>query len=343
MRQRIELEVAGNEASDLLAVQDKGVLAAHRASRAFWTVLDEGPAEECLALLGQRADGDWFAHHQRVDAGAETGRTEDGESLAHRDGWVYVIGSHFGSKRGPLRPRRAFVGRFREADAAHGTASLVLVRNQFRLHRAINDALRDSGVSVIDGGEQIREQFLRATIDRGTEKGKAWVKRLSLDDLPINVEGAAFTAAGTLLLALRFPVSSAGEPLLVELSDIEGMFADEQRWPQVAGVYVLSGVTPPGTLTGLRALSARADGSFDAVVGSIDALDKQSTLLAEHPQGGTVTNTHVRFRLPVDGVRATGRVVVDLAPLHQVEGVAELDGVVHYVVDEDHRIQLFHT
>ncbi len=71
-----------------------------------------------------------------ADAGAENGRTEDGEALAHHDGWVYV----FGSKAGPLRPRRAFVARFREQDAARGTPPVQVVRNRLRLHRAVNDA-----------------------------------------------------------------------------------------------------------------------------------------------------------------------------------------------------------
>ena len=132
----VELAVAGNEASDLLPVRSPELLAAQGARRAFWTVLDEGPVERCLALLIERPDGQWATHHLTVDAGRENGRTEDGEALARIDDWVYVIGSPFGSKSGPLRPRRAFVARFREAEAAGGVVRLQVVRNKFRLHRA---------------------------------------------------------------------------------------------------------------------------------------------------------------------------------------------------------------
>jgi hypothetical protein len=113
----LEFVVGGNEASDLLPVRSDALLRAYGARRGFWTVLDEGPVERCLALLLERTDGEWVSHHVAADAGAENGRTEDGEALAHHDGWVYVFGSHFGSKAGPLRPRRAFVARFREDDA----------------------------------------------------------------------------------------------------------------------------------------------------------------------------------------------------------------------------------
>lgn len=65
----VELAVGGNEASDLLPVLSPELLAAHGARRAFWTVLDEGPVEQCLALLTEGHDGQWTAHHLAVDAG----------------------------------------------------------------------------------------------------------------------------------------------------------------------------------------------------------------------------------------------------------------------------------
>ncbi|GAA2514822.1 hypothetical protein [Pilimelia columellifera] len=361
MREEIELVVAGNEASDLLPVHDATLLAAHGASQGFWTVLDEGPVEDCLALLLQRPDGSWTAHHQSCDAGAEIGRTEDGEALAHHDGHVYVIGSHFGSKRGPLRPRRAFVARFPEAAAASGPAPLEIVRNKFRLHRIINEAL--AGVPLTQPGELVSERFIAATRARGAARGKAWTSRLAVGDVPVNVEGAAFTPAGTLLLGLRFPVAADGSPLLVELADVPAMFGPARSWPTVVGVHVLTGATGPGELTGVRALSARPDGAYDAVVGSIDALGKESAVLDDHPAGGEITSRHVRFRLPGSLVSppparsGCGAAVperrwplvlpveriADLAPLHHVEGLAETNGVRHYVTDEDHRITLFHT
>ncbi|GGK15246.1 hypothetical protein GCM10010124_04810 [Pilimelia terevasa] len=342
MRTEVVLTVGGNEASDLLPVRSPAVLAAHGARRAFWTVLDEGPVEECLALLVEGADGRWAGHHQWVDAGAEEGRTEDGEALSRHDGWVYVVGSHFGSKRGPLRAKRGFVARFREDEAADGVPRLHVVRNRFRLHRTINDALRRSGLALATPGEWVRERFIVETIRRGHARGKRWVARLDPADLPVNVEAAAWTARGTLLLGLRYPVAADGAPLLVELGGVAGMFEAEQTWPHAVGVYAVTGVTPPGQLTGFRALADRPDGGFDAVVGSIDALGKQSALLDDHPEGGDVYCRHVRFPLPdaCAGAAVPGRLVADLAPLHHVEGLAEGDGHRYYVTDEDHRIAL---
>jgi hypothetical protein len=338
----VEFVVAGNEASDLLPVRSAALLRAHHARRGFWTVLDEGPVESCLALLLERDDGEWVAVHVPADAGPENGRTEDGEALAHHDGWVYVFGSHFGSKGGPLRPRRAFVARFREDDAAAGTLPVRVVRNRFRLHRAVNDALAAAPLTPLPPGDRVRHRFIGETVARGTARGKSWVGRLAEDDLPLNVEAAAFTPAGTVLLGLRFPVTAAGEPILVELAGVADMFDAEPGWPRAVGAYALTGVTPPGELTGFRAVVPTADGGYAAVIGSIDALGKGSVLLDDHPAGGRVTSRHVRFRLDAAGDgRIAGEPVADLAPFHHVEGLAELDGSCFYVTDEDHRVALW--
>ncbi|MFG2053510.1 hypothetical protein ACGFI9_05685 [Micromonospora sp. NPDC048930] len=354
----LEFVVAGNEASDLLPVCSPALLRAHRARRGFWTVLDEGPVERCLALLLERDDGEWVAHHVAADAGRENGRTEDGEALAHHDGWVYVFGSQFGSKAGPLRPRRAFVARFREADAAAGTLPLEVVRNRFRLHRAVNDALAAAPFSTLPAGDRVRDRFIVETLARGTARAKSWVTRLAEDDLPVNVEAAAFTPAGTVLLGLRFPVTAEGEPILVELAGVADMFVDDgsrsrrgvrraelelsDGSPRAVGAYALTGVTPAGTLTGFRAVAPTPDGGYAAVIGSIDALGKGSVLLDDHPHGGEVTSRHVAFRWePTPDARVAGKLVTELAPFHHVEGLAELDGSCFYVTDEDHRVALW--
>jgi hypothetical protein len=341
----VEFIVAGNEASDLLPVRSAALLRAYRARRGFWTVLDEGPVERCLALLLEREDGEWVAHHVAADAGDENGRTEDGEALAHHDGWVYVFGSHFGSKGGPLRPRRAFVARFREDDAATGTLPLAVVRNRFRLHRAVNDALVAAPLTLLPPGDRVRHRFIVETLARGTARAKSWVSRLAEDDLPLNVEAAAFTPAGTVLLGLRFPVTGAGEPILVEMAGVPEMFAaaDGSRgWPRAVGAYAVTGVTPPGELTGFRAITPTPDGGYAAVIGSIDALGKGSVLLDDHPGGGKVASRHVRFRFDgASGGRVAGELVADLAPFHHVEGLAELEGACFYVTDEDHRVALW--
>jgi hypothetical protein len=70
----LEFVVAGNEASDLLPVRSSALLRSYGARRGFWTVLDEGPVERCLALLLERDDGEWTARHVTADAGVENGR-----------------------------------------------------------------------------------------------------------------------------------------------------------------------------------------------------------------------------------------------------------------------------
>ncbi|HZM79662.1 MAG TPA: hypothetical protein VFC19_28355 [Candidatus Limnocylindrales bacterium] len=314
----IELRAAGNEASDLLKVHDPTLLEQLGARAAFWTVLDEGPVEDCLALLIQFHDGRWEARHVQADAGGHTGRTEDAEALAYHEGFVYVLGSHFGKKKGPLRARRAFAARFREAEGL--TPKLEISKRPFALHRKVNDAIvRVAGTPA----EQVHARFIAATRQKAIEKGRPWAEQLVPGDHPINIEGAAFTREGTLLLGLRWPVTAAGEPLLVEVD----------RKLDVLQVHPLTGVGS-GPL-GVRALSARDDGSFDVVVGSIDALDKGSVLLDAHPEARDATCRHYRLRL---GEKPS--LIRDLAPLHHVEGVSELDGQPIYVTDEQHRICL---
>lgn len=314
----IELRAAGNEASDLLKVHDQALLEHMGARAAFWTVLDEGPIEDCLALLIQLHDGQWEARHLNADAGEHTGRTEDAEALAYHDGWVYVLGSHFGKKKGPLKARRAFIARFRESLEP----KLQISRHAFTLHRKLNDAIAGSGIAGRPA-EEVHARFIAATRQRAAAKGRPWADQIVPGDHPINIEGAAFTQEGTLLLGLRWPVTAEGEPLLVEMG--KGL--------NVQGVHSLSGVGQ-GPL-GVRALSARDDGSFDVIVGSIDALDKGSVLLNAHPRAREATCRHYRFR---PGEKPS--LVRDLAPLHHIEGVSELDRRPIYVTDEDHRICL---
>jgi hypothetical protein len=312
----IELMAAGNEASDLLKVYDQGLLGRLNARAAFWTVLDEGPVEDCLALLIQSHEGHWEARHVKADAGEHTGHTEDAEALAYHEGWVYVLGSHFGKKKGPLKARRAFNARFRESLEP----KLEISRHAFTLHRKVNDAIAEvTGTPA----EQVHVRFIAATRERAMTKGRPWAGQLVLGDHPINIEGAAFTQAGTLLLGLRWPVTAKGEPLLIEV----------EKNLRVKSVHTLAGVGE-GPL-GVRALSAREDGGFDVIVGSIDALDKGSVLLDAHPEAREATCRHYRFQLGQKPI-----LVRDLAPLHHVEGVSELDGQPIYVTDESHRICL---
>ena len=109
------------------------------------------------------------------------------------------------------------------------------MRNQFRLHRA---GQRRAGGgrhhTAAAGRTGCSAGSSRETVTRGASREKSGSTRLAPGDLPLNVEAAAFTPAGTLLLGLRFPVTDKGEPILVEIAGVEGMFdADARTWPRV--------------------------------------------------------------------------------------------------------------
>src|SRR3712207_3236022 len=154
--QIVDLELAPNEASDLLPVDEPGLLAAEGWDLACLTALDEGRVEDCVALLGHEAGAPlgegWSSHRLHFTTVRDHGRTEDAEAIALRAGMVYVVGSHFGSKEGPLQPRRHFVARFPQEeleDGVHGARPpLEVARTRFRLHRAINDALAAAGLPL---------------------------------------------------------------------------------------------------------------------------------------------------------------------------------------------------
>jgi len=349
----IDLERGGNEASDLLPVENEALLAAHGWDRGFWTVLDEGHAEDSVAVLGHRdgaGDGaGWEIHPLACLAGKQAGRTTDGEACARHDGWIYVVGSHYGSKSGPLQAKRAWLARFREdsidREVPETEVVLEIERNQFRLHRVVNDALDQADVVPIVPGDTVRDRFIAQTLERGKSKNKSWAHRLRERDVPINIEGAAFRPSGTLLLALRFPTSAEGEPVAVEVAGVPEMFEDADTWPRVERVWVLEGATPDGALTGFRALSHAGEDTFDAIVGSIDATGKGSVLLEDHPEGAEVESAHWRFALPAGGtieeaIGVSGEHVRTLHGLRNVEGLSVEDGRAHYVTDEDERIQL---
>lgn len=343
----IELAHQGNEASDLLPVDNQSLLDAHGWTRGFWTVLDEGAVEDSIAVLGQRAaDDGWEIHRLRAEPDRDDGRTEDAEACARHDGWVYVVGSHYGSKGGPLQPRRAFIARFHEAEIDREVPDtripLQVRRNSFRLHRIVNDALDAAAVVPITPGDGVRERFIARTIERGVKRDKGWRERLASQDVPVNIEGAAFRPDGALLLALRFPTTASGEPIVVELTGVPAMFEADDAWPTAHRVWVLEGATPAGALTGFRALSHAGGDVYDAIVGSIDATGKGSALLEDHPEGGDIHCTHWRFSLPpnVAGGPVAAELVRDFPELRNVEGLSHADGHDLYVTDEDHRIQV---
>jgi hypothetical protein len=107
----VDLDLHPNEASDLLPVESHELLRARGWDLAFWTVLDEGYVEDSLAVIGHTRgaspeDDAWEIVRPRFRVTDNAGRTEDAEACTRLDGWVYLVGSQYGSKAGPLETKR---------------------------------------------------------------------------------------------------------------------------------------------------------------------------------------------------------------------------------------------
>ncbi len=287
-RASIDLDLAPNEASGLVPVTDRPLLEAHGWDQAFWVVLDEGPVEDSVAVVGHAAGAEieagWSIERLHAIVEGDRVKTEDAEAMARHDGWVYVFGSQFGKKDGPLQPKRSFVARFREAE-------------------------------------------------------------VRTDDLPLNVEGAAFGDDGSLLLGLRFPTAADGRPLLVELDGIQRLFEPGGGVPEVRGFWVLDAVGREGTMAGVRDLTLHG-GELHVVTGNIDAREKGSVLLEDYPEGAHTMATH--WRSPLPGGRRSGHLTAErlreFPDLSAIEGIAVDDhDRIFYVSDEDEGVVVKHT
>ena len=351
---RLELNLHPNEASGLLTVEDEPLLEAHGWELAFWAVLDEGEIEDCIAVIGHRRGADlsegWEIERLRAEPMGDAGKTEDAEAITRHDGWIYILGSHFGGKGGPLQPKRGFVARFHEADVGHATEDpamgMEIARQSFLVHRLINDALEAHGPDLVPLGEASRKALIEATIERGRRENKKWAGLVREDDYPINIEGAAFRESGTLLLGLRFPVAADGRPVLVELEGIERLFEPSGELPEVVGFWVVDAVGREGDVAGVRdlALLGAAEGEeLHLVTGNVDSRDKDSVLVQDYPGGRHTVATHFRSILPPEKHSGTldAEFVREFPTLPRVEGIAIADrGRFFYVTDEDEGVHL---
>jgi hypothetical protein len=285
---QMDLNLHPNEASGLLTIGNEALLGDHGWDIGFWAVLDEGEIEDCVAAIGHRRgspeDEGWEIERLHASASGNAGKTEDAEAITLDEdtGYVYILGSHFGSKGGPLQPKRGFVARFREAEvgrvAEDPAMRLQVSRQSFALHRLINDALEESDLDLIPLGEQTREGLIEATIERGEEKAKKWAGLVREDDYPINIEGAAFRENGNLLLGLRFPTTAQGKPILIELHGIERLFDGKDDLPAVAGFWTAEAVGRNGKIAGVRdlALLKTENGEeLHLVTGNVDSRDTE--------------------------------------------------------------------
>ena len=309
---QMDLNLHPNEASGLLIMDDEALLRDQGWDLGFWAVLDEGKIEDCVAAIGHRSgspqEEGWEIERLHARVTGDTGKTEDAEAITrdHASGLVYILGSHFGSKSGPLQPKRGFVARFREADIERVTEDpamdLEVARRSFALHRVVNDAFDEHNIDLIPLGEQAREALIEATMKRGKKEDKKWSGLVHEDDYPINIEGAAFRQGGTLLLGLRFPTAANGRPLLVEIRGIDRLFENDDL-PEVLGFWTVDAVGKGGDIAGVRdlALHPTEDGEeLHLVTGNVDSRDKGSVLIQDYPGGRDTVATHFRCPMPPD-------------------------------------------
>ncbi len=357
---QMDLNLHPNEASGLLTIEDEGLLGAHGWDLGFWAVLDEGEISSCVAAIGHRSDAPegegWEIERLRARVTGDAGKTEDAEAITRdgRTGLIYILGSHFGSKSGPLQPKRGFVARFQESAVRHVTEDpameLEVSRQSFALHRIINDALKESGPDLVTLGESSREALITATIERGEEKKKSWAGLVREGDYPINIEGAAFRQDGTLLLGLRFPTAADGRPMLVELQNIESLFDPGEALPEVVGFWTVDAIGKNGDIAGVRDLALLQTGEDGAsgeelhlVTGNVDSRDKQSVLVQDYPGGRETISTHFRCTLPRDqhSGELKAEFVREFPTLPRVEGLTVTqEGRAYYVTDEDEGVHL---
>lgn len=288
---------------------------------AYWTAIDEGPATECLDIVARIGPGagEWRIKPVAVRPDGGSRKTDDVEALARFDGWVYLIGSQFGRPGGPLESRRSFLARFREPMGTPAKAvRMEVVRDRFRLHRAINDALALSRLSLARLREKAARDFIRRTRTLGRRRHKAWADRILLGDLPINIEGAAFDDQGGLLLGLRFPVTASGEPIIVELKELDGAFRSAGWWPVVRGIRVLTGAGSPRAPFGIRDLEL-SGGDLHALVGGID---RELVDHAPPPSARSFEHRVGRWTRGAEAVSLPTRLVRRFRPGQCVEGIA---------------------
>lgn len=343
---QLDLNLHPNEASGLLTIEDGPLLESHDWEYGFWVVMDEAEAEYCVGAIGHKRGAGinegWEIDrlHAEPNFVLTEGETEDAESVARHDGWVYIFGSQHGGKRGPVDPEEAWVARFREEDVNHAfedpVVEMQISRTELVLHRVINDALKEFGPKLLPQGPATYEAFV--TQSREEEGLEELVHE---NDVTINIEGTAFREDGSLLVGLRYPVEAEGRPILADVVGIERLFEGGGP-PEVTGFTWADAIGREGTVAGVRDLAIVGD-ELHLVTGNIDSKQKGSVVLEDHPGGRDTVATHFRCELPEAGTSGLleADFVREFPSLPRVEGIAVTgDGNFFYVTDEDEGVHL---
>lgn len=347
--QRILLK-EGAEASALERCNDDELLRSAGFDEAFWGALDEGPVEENLILVGHRAGAGehegWACQKLNVTPDFYRGRTDDAEGMARHGGFIYVLGSHFGGRKGPLDPRRAFIARFDES-AARGaldgsSVNLEVRRTPFLLHRVVNDALKAASVELMPPGSDSQRAYIHATSKLGAKRGKQWAPHITDGDLPINFEGFDLLDDGRALLGLRFPCTAEGKPIILCVRGLPQLFEAASKPPSVDAIYVLDQTGSKEQPAGVRALHRKGK-ILHVVTGPVTHEKRDEPLARDFPGTCEQPCEHWEFDLPgqrqVQNIQ--GRCLEKFEPGILVEGLTETSsGRFIYAVDSADGIEL---
>jgi hypothetical protein len=340
-----EIDHPHNEASALLGIQNAELRRVRGWDVGFWIVSDEREAPKALAALGRTAGGEWEVVPVKTSPGIRwtTKRCEDCETLSRAGSHVYIFGSQFGTKSGPLEPKRHFMARFNEAllevTKKNIRADLDLVRRPFAIHRLVNDALREARVALLPLGTKLHRDFVASTRKKGRSEKKGWAPRLRGDDVPVNIEGSTFVDGGRLLLGLRYPVTEEGHPIVVEVEGIDRLFERRAGPPAVISVRILSNVGTKECPAGIRELDSR-EGAIHAITGDLD-----DDLLEDSPASKHAESEHWTFQYDFSEERlqrVEAALVRRFGRRARVEGIALDAGTAWYVEDDEH-IRIAHA
>ena len=289
------------ETSDLLTVQNRRILQENGWDRAFWTIGDENDIRNNLTIIGHTTGApiqdNWIVKSVEVRSAAAT-KTDDAEILCRKGDWIYILGSHFGKKKGPLSASRQFVARFNENNLAQQgkqyLTNMEICNDNYLLFRLLNDALNSIRDQIIISTDRDKAFFILQTIKEALKQNKALHNRIRETDWPINLEGADFTETGTLLIGFRYPVSREGHPVLIEIENMDNLFQVPITAPNVKKIYILNTIGSKENLTGIRSLH-RDHGKWHVITGGIDGRPEVSLLLQEHVQQRRIGNEHHTF------------------------------------------------
>lgn len=352
----ITIDGGPSEASDLVPCCSPEVLRSHGFDRAFWVVLDEGRVEHSVGLLGHKEGADlgddWSLTILSATPSCDR-KTDDAESLTRSGDWIYVLGSHFGKKDGPLEAKRAFIARFCEA-TLQGTVTkaaqpMEIARRPFTLHRAVNDLFHDTEFPLIPIGPNTRSAYLEKTLRKADVQRDAWAPDIRVEDWPLNIEGIAFIGGGagtTAILGLRFPMSKQGEPILVAVEGILRLFEESAPPPKATRAFALAGAGARGRETGVRGLEVHGD-ELHIITGPIDSPHKGSRVTMDYPGSKLTSCQH--WRMPLSSLAANAQVahaelVRDFGQGANIEGLCRGpdndENAWYYIADFDEHILL---